>query len=164
MCYRDPKAAKPRACILAKGVNVVPLLELSSRDLIVISTDLKGIGKLVMGSAYFPYDSETNPPEEVHILAEYCKVRGLPLVLGCDANAHHTVWGSTDTNSRGNDLLEYVITTDLDILNTGNTPTFHNSVREEVIDITLCTGNFKSRIKKWRVSDEPTLSDHSQIE
>ena len=28
-CYRDPKAAKTRACILAKGVNVVPLLELS---------------------------------------------------------------------------------------------------------------------------------------
>ena len=68
--YRDPKAAKLRACILAKGVNVVPLLELSSRDLTVFSTDLRGIGKLVMGSAYFPYNSETNPPEEVRTLIE----------------------------------------------------------------------------------------------
>ena len=33
----------------------------------------------------------------------------------------------------------YLITTDLDILNTGTMPTFRNSVREEVIDITLCT-------------------------
>ena len=34
----------------------------------VISTDLRGIGKLVVGSAYFPYDGEANPPEEVRTL------------------------------------------------------------------------------------------------
>ena len=147
-CYRDPKAAKPRVCILAKGVNVVPLLKLSSRDMMVISTDFRGIGKLVMGLAYFPYDSETNSPDEVRTLVEYCKVRGLPLLLGCDTNSHHTLWGSMDTNSRERDLLEYLIPTDLDILNTRNTLTFHNSVREEVIDITLCTKSFRNRISK----------------
>ena len=78
----------------------------------VITIDLRGIEKLVMGSAYFPYNSEANPPDEVRTLVDYCKVRGLPLLLGCDANSHHTLWGSTDTNSRGNDLLEYLITTD----------------------------------------------------
>ena len=60
-------------------------------------------------------------------------VRGHPLLVGDDANSHHTLWGSTDTNSRGNDLLEYLITSDLDIFNTGNIPSYHNSVREEVI-------------------------------
>ena len=60
-------------------------------------------------------------------------------------------------------LVDYLITTDLDILNIGTTPTFRNSVREEVIDITLCTGSILGKVKKWRVSDEPSLSDHMQI-
>ena len=92
------------------------MLELSSRDLMVISTDLRGIGR-----------------------------------LSWDRPTFH-------------DLLEYLITTDLDILNARNTSTFHNSVREEVIDIILYTGTFRNSIRKWRVSDEPILSDHSQIE
>ena len=79
----------------------------------VISTDLRGIGKLVVGSAYFPYDSETNLPEEVRTLVDYFMVRGLPLLLGCDANSHRILWGNTDTNSRGNYLLDCLITTDL---------------------------------------------------
>ena len=36
-------------------------------------------------------------------------------------------------------------------------------MREEVIDITLCTGSICDKVKKWRVSDEPSLSDHVQI-
>ncbi|XP_033216979.1 uncharacterized protein LOC117172839 [Belonocnema kinseyi] len=63
--FWDPKVANLRGCVLAKGVNVIPLRELCSRDLMVIVTDLKGKGRLVMGSADFPYDSDTNPPEEV---------------------------------------------------------------------------------------------------
>ena len=61
------------------------------------------------------------------------------------------------------DLADYLITTDLDILNTGTIPTFRNSVREEVIDITRCTGSIRDKVKKWRDSGEPFLSDHIQI-
>ena len=52
--------------------------------------------------------------------------------------------------------------TDLNILNRGTIPTFRYSVREEVIDITLCTRSIRDKVKKWRVSDEPSLSDHMQ--
>ena len=162
-CYRYPEAPNPRTCILAKNVNIVPLLDICSRNLMVASVDQTGIDKLVIGSAYFPHDSASDPPEKVRSLVDYCKVRCLPLILGCDANSHHNLWGSTDTNRRGEDLVGYLITTDLDILNMGTIPTFRNSVREEVIDITLCTGSFQDKVKKWRVSDEPSLSDHMQI-
>ena len=82
---------------------------------------------------------------------DYCKVRGLLLLLGCDANSHHKLWGSMGTNRRGEDLMDYLITTDLDILNTGTIPTFRNFVREEVIDITRCTVSFRDKVKKRRV-------------
>ena len=51
----------------------------------------------------------------------------------------------------------------MDILNTGKIPTYRNSAREEVIDITLCTRSIRDKVKKWRVSDEPSLSDYMQI-
>ncbi|XP_043469809.1 uncharacterized protein LOC122503369 [Leptopilina heterotoma] len=154
VCYRDCRAAKPRACILTKGVNATPLLDLCSGDLMVVVTNLEGIGKTVVGSAYFPYDNKNNPPIEVRRLVDYCMEKGLPLLLGCDANSQHTVWGSSKDNQRGQELLEYLIGTNLDILNTGSTPTFSNAIRQEVIDITLCSksiGN-KSAVRsetKW---------------
>ena len=59
--------------------------------------------------------------------------------------------------------MVYLITTDMDILNKGTILTFRNSVREEVIDIALCIGSIWDKVKKWRVSDEPSLSYHMQI-
>ena len=93
-----------------------------------ILVDLTGIGKLVIGSAYFPHDSASHPLEEVHSLVDCCKVRGLTLLLECDANTHHKLLCSMDTNRRGENLVDYLITTDLDILHTGTIPTFRNSV------------------------------------
>ncbi|XP_008208797.1 uncharacterized protein LOC103316527 [Nasonia vitripennis] len=79
------------------------------------------------------------PTEEVTRLVEYCEERGLSLVVGCDATAHHLVWGHTNTNDRGTTLLEYLTSTNLEITNRGNDPTFMNVRRREVIDITLCS-------------------------
>ena len=41
------------------------ILDLCSRDLMVTSVDLIGIGKIITGSAYFPHDSDSNSPKEV---------------------------------------------------------------------------------------------------
>ena len=40
-------------------------------DLMVASVDLTGIGKLAIGSAYFPHDSASHPPEEVRLLVDW---------------------------------------------------------------------------------------------
>jgi len=46
--------------------------------------------KLVICSAYLPYDSEDPPPsKELEELVRYCKNENLYLV-GCDSNAHHS--------------------------------------------------------------------------
>ncbi|KAG8224589.1 hypothetical protein J437_LFUL009431 [Ladona fulva] len=45
----------------------------------------------------------------------------------------------------------------------GRNPLKRNNVREEVIDITLCTSNVVHKIKGWRVSGETSLSDHCHI-
>jgi len=119
---------------------------------------------IVLASAYLPYDlSDLPPSKELADLVEYCKDRELPLLDGCYTNAHHICWGSSDINRRGEALLEYLITTDLDILNTGNSPTFIVSNRQEVIDISLASNDLIQEIINWKVTDEESLSDHRHI-
>ena len=88
-------------------------------------------------------------PRDLLVHVSYCKERILPIVLGCVASSHHIVYHRVvRTSTRvGNDVLDYLLTIDLQvvILKTENTATFHNSVREEVIDITLCSEGFKIR-------------------
>jgi len=79
------------------------------------------------------------PPYPMEGLVRYYQDEQLPLIVGCDLNAHHTVWGSTGTNRRGEKLLEYLASTDLEILNKESEPTFCTAVRREVLDLTICS-------------------------
>ena len=71
------------------------------------NTNSNNTFKLVIASVYLPYDIANLPPmQNLERLVLFAKGKGLPLLIGCDANAHHTIWGSTNTNARGTALLE----------------------------------------------------------
>ncbi|XP_018375419.1 PREDICTED: uncharacterized protein LOC108769110 [Trachymyrmex cornetzi] len=153
------------ACITVKGLDARPLPEVCSRDLTTVEVmttgSAGGTRRLIICSAYFPH-GEGMPPSELFRLVDLCQREGLPLLMGCDANAHHTIWGNTDTNERGRKLLEYLVTTDL-VLNRGNKPTFCVAGRSEVLGLTLCSRESVREVREWKVSDEPSLSDHRLI-
>ena len=95
--------------------------------------------------------------------------RNKTLLLGCDANARHALWGSSETNDRGESLYNFIINTNLSVCNRGNTPTFtfpsteYFRGWEEVIDVTLLSENSLVRVDNWRVSNKRSFSDHSWI-
>ena len=60
----------------------------------------------------------------------------IPSIVGIDTNAHHTMWGSSDINPRGGDLLAYCVSADLNFCDVGNKPTIRTKAREEVLDLT----------------------------
>ncbi|MEZ4720253.1 MAG: endonuclease/exonuclease/phosphatase family protein, partial [Flavobacteriales bacterium] len=158
----------PRTAIVVnKEVECWNISHLTNRDTVAVGIQYKSGGevcRLIVASVYLPYDVNQPPPsKELTDIVEYCKVRKLPLIVGCDANSHHTVWGSTDINKRGEHLLEYLLTENLDILNAGTEPTFVNRVREEVIDITVCSSSIRDMLTKWCVLDEESFSDHRYI-
>jgi hypothetical protein len=75
----------------------------------------------------------------------YCEKETLYLVVGCESNAHHTEWGRTNCKSKGEALLEFLNTTNLEILHREN-------------ETTLCTlGSLRllEIIIDWEVSSEP---------
>lgn len=163
----SPGGNHPRTCILAKKIHhLLPMWGLSTRDLMVAktNTNVEGSKSLIIGSAYLPYDQPGQPPTlEVKELVNFCEEKKTQLVLCCDSNAHHTVWGSTDNNRRGESLLEFIVSNKLEVANRGNEPTFVTQTRSEVIDITIGTPKVCSEIRGWHVSTEPTLSDHRYI-
>jgi hypothetical protein len=103
------------------------------------------------------------PSKKFEDLVRYCETEDLYLFVGCDSNAHHSMWGSTNCNRRGEALVEFLNSTNLEILNRGNEPTFCSRGRLEVIDITLGSFRLRESIIRWKVSLEPSLSDHRHI-
>jgi hypothetical protein len=71
--------------------------------------------------------------------------------------------GVTGTNPRGDSLMEFLVSSNLNILNSGNEPTFVVGNRKEVTDQTLGTNKFGDLVSNWHVSDEKSLSDHRYI-
>lgn len=159
---------KPRAAIYcSRNIGIHPLYQLCTRDQAVAIIHIKKDGKdkqIVICSSYFPYEPPNAPPTPEFIsVIDYCKVNKLPLISGIDTNAHHYAWGSTDINSRGDDLLEFIIATDLTIMNVGNKPTFVTKTRKEVLDISLCTQDLSTLINDWNVTEHILTSDHRCI-
>jgi len=113
-----------------------------SRDLTAVKIKTLGGGvprEITLGSAYLPYDLEPPPPGELDRLVTGCRANGTHLIVGCDVNLHHTSWGSTNINDRGESLFNSIMANGLDIMNRGNKPTFITSNRQEVIDFTIAT-------------------------
>jgi hypothetical protein len=94
---------------------------------------------------------------------QYCENENLYLIVVCDSNAHHTAWGSTNSNGRGEALMEFLDSSSLEILKWGNKSTFCSGSRQEVIDITLGSHGLLQSIIGWEVSLEPSMSDHTHI-
>jgi hypothetical protein len=128
------------------------------------SSNEEGPREIILGSAYLPYDDVEPPPtRELERLVTWCRDEGTHLIIGCDANSKYIFWGSTNNNSRGESLFNYIMANGLDIMNKSYRPTFVTCKRQEVTDITIATlyaGNF---IKNWHVSEEASCSDHRYI-
>ena len=111
---------RPRACILTSNKTAWMLPGFSCRDLVAIlikHNEERVDGRLVVCCAYLPYDSEDPPPsKEFEELVTYCEKENLYLVVGCDSHGHHSAWGSTNCNSRGEALMEFMNTTNLEII------------------------------------------------
>ena len=158
------KSGKIRACIAVdKCLDVWPLSQFSDEDQMAIGIESNG-STLILVSSYMPYDSHDEPPPNLlRNLVNFCVQKNYQLIIGADANSHNTAWGSTDINDRGDKLLDYILSTDLQICNVGDKPTFSNVNRQEVIHITLASRNIERKISGWRVSEKENFSDHNTI-
>jgi len=119
--HRGTSDLPPRACIVAsKSLHSLPLPQFSSRDIATAQLQMRLEGKemtLVIASVYLPGDAGGLPPsQEMVKVVEYCLTRRLPLLLGCDANAHHEAWGEQYNDPRGTALMDFIASSGLELL------------------------------------------------
>lgn len=120
--------------------------------------------------------------EEFYIINVYCQF-SLPLdpilktieeiisklsinkvIIAMDANAKSEMWFSGETDDKGKDLEDFIMTNNLYTLNKPkNPPTFSTGYGELNIDVTLVSENMLRYIKDWRVIEHSTSSDHNLI-
>ena len=159
------KGNRPRACIYATPdlcCSLIPMF--SNEDIVAIRVNnvcRKG-DSFVFVSAYMAAE-EPATPNLLRDLLVFTENEQIPTIVGTDANAHHTIWGSSDINPRGEDLLAYCASADLNFCNEGNKPTFRTKTREEVLDLTLVNRFAWNRVVDWHVSNVPSFSDHMYI-
>ena len=105
------------------------------------------------------------------------KNKQIPTIVGTDADANCTIWGFSNIKSRGEDLLAYCVSADLNFCNVGNKPTFrtktrelhrcpviiNNETREEVLDLSLVNRCAWDQIVGWHVSNVLSFSNHMYI-
>jgi hypothetical protein len=139
----SPNCDNPRTCIYVKNrINSMVNLRFCSRDAttIEVSEVVGGCRRTIrFSSLYLPYEDPEPPSAMMRDILQHSTEEKKEIILGIDANAHHTLWGSTDINPRGESLMEYMVSTKLNILNKGNKPTFLNVRMRQVIDLTLGT-------------------------
>jgi hypothetical protein len=149
----------PRAIIIHNpSLEVWQLPHLSDRD---CQTAIWRNGKnrpIIIISGYWDINFP-NFPDIITKAINEAKNKGYDLIIGLDSNAHHPMWGSPESNPRG-DLLESIIKNhNLNILNNGKA-TFSRKNCKTHIDITAITPSLNYKIKSWEVLDEDMLSDH----
>lgn len=162
--FHSKKEGKIRTAILAKktlNTFFEPLY--STKDLTVIqctSNTKNNKNSLLLAASYMAHEEDV-PPTEVVELASQATRRKAGLVIGSDTNAHNRIWGSRATNKRGELLLSFIQSTNLLIANKGSEPTFVSPNGESIIDLTLTD---RVEVKRWKLSDKASLSDHRYID
>ena len=108
---------RPQACIDVTSdlcCSLIPMF--SNEDIVAIRVNnacRKG-DSFVFVSAYMAAE-EPAPPNLLRDLLVLTEIEQIPTILGTDANAHHTIWGSSDINPRGKNLLASCAMAEADI-------------------------------------------------
>ena len=179
----EPPVYKNKVVTLPKGYRVFPSNSLDTvpRAALMIRSDLRPVflphlstadgaaaliptplGTLLVASVYLDKTLPVNP-DWLQSIYSYATARRYGVIIGYDANAHHTTYGFR-TDARGKEFLEVMNANALSIANQGKTPTFDTvragQLQQSIIDITAFSG---AHINNWRVDTQYNGSDHNTI-
>ena len=149
------------AAIFTKNCNLLLCLEYpGGGDIVVCQLHMNGGRKVYVVSVYCDINISCVLLQLEQLLWDK---KGRDILISMDANAHSPMWGSMDSNSRGNMIEEFIFLHDLQVCKKGFLPTFVGRGTGTVIGITLCTRNFYDYKGRWKVDPRNHLSDHRRI-
>ena len=151
-----------RAAILhKKELDCFILNEFCTRDMSTVLLNINN-RKTIVSSIYI--DNHTlEILNKMKDLLELARTKQYQVIIGGDFNAHSEFWGSSNPNSRGDEIAEFLSKMNLDIVNKGCKPTFKRVNCETIIDVTVATRFISNKISEWKVLSDCTGSYHKYI-
>jgi len=164
LIYDRTCAENPRAMLyILNNINVWPMADFTSRDMATARIKTTE-AEFIIVSLYMDITVDVDVClGSLTKLIRNARRQRLEVIIGTDCNAHSTLWGSPDTNVRGECLEEFLFDMNLVVTNVGNIPTYENAVAATIIDLTLSTSDLADRISSWRVDRQFQGSDHHLI-
>ena len=152
-----------RAIIITRDtLNCAYHAEFSKADITTCSVLSDNGKKRYYVSLYLDINMSTNNSTFLNF-ADFVNANNEKAVVGADTNAHSVLWGCDESNKRGENLEEIIMTTDAYILNRGSEPTYVSSRYSTIIDVTLAL-NCSDEVSNWNVNREYQFSDHRMIQ
>ena len=100
--------------MIRKNLNFFFLNIFTEVDLVAIAVGMDA-DWIRLGSVSLAYDLDISSQSLVS-LVESSQNANIPVILGCDANAHHDLWGSSNINIIFYSLLDFIFTYNLSSL------------------------------------------------
>lgn len=157
--------AKAAIAVFDQDLDVVQCPELTTKNIVVVRIRTRA-WTITLISYYFEPDIPIDRYMD-HIRKVVSTWGPGGLIFGGDANAKSIWWGSPTEDSRGELISGTIEELDLQVLNTGATPTF-DTIRggkryTSHVDITACSTDMLDLIDGWRIKEDLTSSDHNGI-
>lgn len=156
---------KAAVAVFDNDLDIIPYPKLTTNNIVVVGIRTRA-WEIAVASYYFEPDQPIGP-----YLDQLTKIKlelgTKNLLIGGDANAKNTWWGSTTEDSRGEEMHGTLEELELQILNTGDMPTFYTVrggiVYKSHVDVTACSLELIDLVDGWRIDAGVTSSDHNTI-
>ncbi len=164
--YTHSSRSPPRSAIYCSSdLHMWKVDEYSDRD---VTTCLWQTGapdqpEVYVCSAYLDGKAK-EMPEVLESLLLFCNTNNKELLLSMDTNAHSSLWGYDESDTRGEMVENFLFNHTLTVCNIGDSPTFFNRRCDSIIDVTAATPWMANQLKHWKVNPDFQFSDHHQIE
>lgn len=141
--------------------------DLSNEFVVVVKVST--IDEVIVTSVYVPpgTGSPINLKWTLNCLDCICGATRQKFLIGGDFNSKHICWGSQESDLRGEILLDWSTSHNIQILNQGERPTFdvfRNDKRfKSFIDVTFSSVLLLPSVVSWSVLERPTMSDHKYL-
>lgn len=135
-------------------------------SLLPINTTLQAVAcristpqPITVCSIYLPPSSTWTSTEVLSLVTQLPP----PVLLVGDFNAQHTLWGCSSTNRKGHEVADFILTSNLCLLNDKTTTYIHPATgSRSSIDLAFCDPSLFLQYT-WRVHDDLCGSDHFPI-
>ena len=162
LLYDTTAKERPRTAIYAsRNLNIWPATQFTTRDLTTCVWRWPNGKEIMVSSVYMDILNNRVADNKLLELLAFCQRNDKHLLLCADTNAHSSLWGSSDTNSRGRILEDIIIQYNLQVQNEGSHFTFFRGGARTNIDVTMTMGTILPNvISNWEVTTDVQGSDH----